>query len=274
MTSRWDRKGGVEKTSHAIMAVVAGLLAVCIIGFFFYKAHTGKAGHIDKTTFCRENIDSVTAVLIDATDELSVVQRTAIRNRIGQVKEGLPKYGRIDLYAIGEENQGMPRTLFSMCNPGTGADADAISENARLMKKKWTKEFSEKLDREIDRVMAAKAAAQSPIMEAIQAIALQSFGNTQTVRAEEKRLILVSDMIQHSTALSQFKGVAAGSFEKFAKTDGYRKVRADLTGVNVEIFYLHRTVAKNIQTPEHLTFWEQFIRDSAGRLTRFLPIEG
>jgi hypothetical protein len=51
-------------------------------------------------------------------------------------------------------------------------------------------------------------------------------------------------------------------------------MRPYLKGVEVEIFYIHRKTRRKIQGESHLSFWEQFIVESGGILTRVVPIEG
>lgn len=270
---RWDKGGRGHDPRHVAGAAAAVVFAAAVLGFFFYQSYAGKPPPVDKVTFCPEKIDSVTAVLLDATDELGVVQRAAIKSRLDEVKDGLPRRARIDVYAVDNADGRLPRAIFSMCNPGSGEDADALKENARLMKRRWTKDFGAKLSEELDRVLGSKAAKYSPIMESIQAVAVQSFGASATRDAHEKRLVVVSDMIQSVPQYNQYKA-GPSSFEAFARSEYFRKVRADLRGAEVEIHYLRRETSRAVQGKEHLMFWERYVRESAGRLVRFLPVEG
>jgi len=254
---------------YVIGTCVAVALGFAVFGFFFYQ-NMNKGPDIDKSTFCPNKVDSVTAVLIDATDEITAVQKVDIGNRLDAIKERLPKNGRIDLYALGEANNGLIRQLFSMCNPGTGQNANALTENARLMQRRWTRDFSAKLDDEMKKVMNVKDQPQSPIMEAVKAVAVQSFGGTATANADEKILVVVSDMIQFTNGYNQYKGV--GDFDQFTKGQYYQQVRTELRGVEVELIYIRRQTNRSIQNPEHVRFWERFFRASGGKVSHVAPI--
>lgn len=257
-----------------MLTVLCVLVGASLFGFFIYKSVGDAAPQFDKVTFCPPKVPSVTAVLVDGTDVFSAVQRAAIRSRLDAVKEVVPKRGRIDLYAIGEEQDGLPRALMSVCNPGTAEEADKFTENAALVKKRWTRDFSDKLDQELGNLLETKEAAISPIMEAVQAIAIQSFGAAETRDAVEKRFVIVSDLLQYTKEYSQYQGVKGDAFGAFSKSDYYRKVRPDLRGADVEILYVRRSTKNNVQGKEHLLFWEKFIDASNGHLVHYIPIEG
>lgn len=274
-SGRWDKRGKSSLHFKQIaLAAGAVALALMIFGFFAYKNLFDRPVKFDKETFCPEKIDDVTAVLIDATDTLSAVQRAAIHDRLDEIKDKLPKRARIDLYALGQDNDGMPHILFSMCNPGTGADADKLSENARLMKKHWTQDFSLKIEEELEALLNAKEAPNSPIMQSIQAVAIQSFGTSMVRDASSKQLVIVSDMIESTKEYSQYGGVKGETYGNFRKTDYFRKVQADLRHADVKILYVRRETKNHVQGNEHFQFWEKFIHDSSGRLHTFIPIEG
>jgi hypothetical protein len=273
--NRWDRRGKTGKnTSQFIAAGVIGTLAIAIFGFFIWKNVTSQKITVNSETLCPDKVESVTAVLLDATDELSAVQREDIRNRLDTIKNELSIQGRIDLYTLGDKRDNMARKLFSMCNPGSGKEVDALSQNPRLMKQRWIKDFSIKLDDELHKALAGKQASESPIMEAIKDVAVQSFGAAATVGAIEKKLILASDMIEFTSEYNQYRGGQSLNFDSFAKSAYYKKVRTDhLRGVDVQIFYVRRPTEKGVSgSKEHILFWEHFFRGSGGRLSHFAPI--
>ena len=273
--NRWDQRGRKRNnTGQFVAAGTVGFLGLAIFAFFIWQNVTSPKITVDKETLCPDKVESVTAVLLDATDELSAVQREDIRNRLDSIKEELPIHGRIDLYALGDNRDGMARKLFSMCNPGSGKEADALSQNPRLMKQRWTKDFSIRLNEELSRALAAKPSSESPIMEAIKDVAVQSFGAATTVGATEKKLIVASDMIQFTASFNQYQGGSNLDFDVFAKSAYYQKVRTDhLRGVNVDLFYVRRPTAKGVSgSKEHMLFWERFFRGSGGRLSLFAPI--
>jgi hypothetical protein len=123
-------------------------------------------------------------------------------------------------------------------------------------------------------VLVKREASASPIMEAIQAVAEQSFGGSQTREATEKKLIIVSDMLQYTDGYKQYGGIRPDEFERFSKTEYSRRVRADLKSADVEIFYVQRATKNAVQGTAHYLFWEKFIRNSGGRLDHIAPVAG
>jgi hypothetical protein len=87
-----------------------------------------------------------------------------------------------------------------------------------------------------------------------------------------KRLVVFSDLLQHSQSLSLYTEVPRA--EDFTRTEAYRKLRADLRDVDVEIFLIRRETKKRIQSPELIRFWEELIAAEGGRVSRYKPIEG
>lgn len=254
-------------------AIGLGALALLIIGFFLYQAVFNAKPPIDKVSLCPPRIDSVTAVLVDATDELSQVQRAAIESRIAELRDVLPVGGRIDMYLLNTD-KALPDVQFSKCNPGTGETASIIDQNPRLVQKKWEQDFSAKLAEVLAQLMTASPSDTSPILEAIQAISLRSFAQTETRGATSKNLIIVSDMIQHTPELSQFKAGPTLDAKFVERTEYFRKVKPNLRGAEVTILYIRRATRANAQGREHLAFWEAIIKTSGGRLVHFVPVEG
>jgi len=273
---RRDRRMGRKEKNVGQMAIAAVfcLLAFAIFGFFIWKNVSSPKIAYDKETLCSDKVESVTAVLLDATDELSAIQRQDIRNRLDTIKENLPTRGRIDLYSLGNKDHGMTRKLFSMCNPGSGKDADVLDANPRLLKQRWTRDFSTKLDDELNKALDAKQASESPIMEAIKDVAVQSFGAAASTDAFEKNLVIASDMIEFTSGFSQYQGGQALNFDVFEGSSYYQKVRTDhLRGVSVTVFYVRRPSAKSVSgSREHMLFWEHFFRGSGASLSHFAPI--
>lgn len=271
MASRKYRRPG---QSTNLLPIIVGtgilLLASAIVGFLIYKGFD-KGPSINKVTLCPDKVPEVISVLVDASDDLSAIQRADIQNRLDEVIETLPQFGRIDLYGMGIETDGIPRPLFSMCSPGTGEHADALTQNARLMRRKFKRDFGDKLAGELQRAMQVKHTERSPIMEAIKAVGIQSFGGT-TTRDADKSLVIISDMIHYTDQLNQYTGGPSVDFGKFERSEYYRQIRTELRGVEVSIYYIRRSTQKNVQNPKHLKFWELFFRESGGRVIHFAPI--
>jgi hypothetical protein len=82
-----------------LMLIFAGIIALGVTGLYFYnKSHVME---IDKKSLCpTSGATSVTALLIDATDNLSIQQKQAFSNAFQSLRESIPVHGRLDLYFI------------------------------------------------------------------------------------------------------------------------------------------------------------------------------
>ncbi len=87
-----------------------------------------------------------------------------------------------------------------------------------------------------------------------------------------KKLVIVSDMLQHTDGVSLYRGVP--DFDKFRKTEYYRRVRTDLGGVQCEILYVGRETKRGIQGAAHIKFWQLYFADQNGEITRVRMVEG
>lgn len=101
----------------------------------------------------------------------------------------------------------------------------------------------------------------SPIMETVQRVAVDRFSG-RAASSIPKRLIIISDMLEHTAAYSHYSGDL--SFERFRLSDTYHKVRTDLGGAEVIIKYVHRLRPGHSSTREHIEFWREWARDSNG----------
>jgi hypothetical protein len=121
-----------------------------------------------------------------------------------------------------------------------------------------------------DAVSAGKATS-SPIMETIAGIAATDLA-TPAARQAPRRLIILSDMLQHSDIASHYR--VQPVVEKFKNTANYNRVRVDLTGIDVTIFYIDRARSAGIAWDEHIKFWEQFFDAQGAVLERVRRIPG
>ena len=106
--------------------------------------------------------------------------------------------------------------------------------------------------------------ADSPIMEMIQAAAVRHFKNAP----EEipRRLLIISDMMQHSHGFSQYKSTI--SPRQFFSSRFYKSVEVPLDNVQVDILYVTRFNGSSAQDKGHRIFWaEYFTRQHAQSVT-------
>ena len=78
------------------------------------------------------------------------------------------------------------------------------------------------------------------------------------------RLILFSDMMQHSKNLSHYKTLP--SMQQFKKLRGFAEMDSKLSDVKVRLFYIRRTGLESKQTRDHYYWWTQVIEHAGGKV--------
>jgi hypothetical protein len=259
-----------ERTGRGlgIKAKIAGATAVAVIliggGAALALKSRAVAVPTDPVTLCptKRPPSEILVVLLDVSDKFSEPQRLQIQNHLARLRDSVPRFGLVEVYTVDRLRRRVTEPVSHLCNPGTGADLNRIYQNPELAKKKW-EGFATKLRSDLDRQIAAPALATSPIFEAIQATALRTFGKPE-YDGLPKRLIIVSDLLQHVPGgLSMYQGVP--SFESFKKAPYFSRVRSDLEGVSVLLYYLVRPTVKE-QDRKHIAFWESYFQAQGAEL--------
>lgn len=269
MARRANRKTRKDALGLVFLLLAAGVVLV-LLGFAASARFSRPA--VDPKTLCLSSgPESVTIIVVDATDRLDPLQREHVRILLDDLKKDVPRNGEIQLYSIGTSAQDLLRPELNICNPGTGADANPIFANRRHLQRQWQTKFSNRVDRVLSGLLSVQPSQTSPIMESIQAVALEGFAGDR-LKNVPKRLFIVSDMLQHTTGFSQYSGQT--TFDHFKRSEYYLKVRPTLKDVEVELYYIRRTDGFRGQGRMHIEFWEQFFADAGATLTHVVSIEG
>lgn len=252
----------------ALLLGVVIIVAISIgVVYWYLQQYTVK---LNPDTLCpKDGPLALTVILVDRTDRLNTVQREAIRVRLDEVRAQTPRHGRIALFSIGPTEQELLRPEADLCNPGAVTEASQVYQNIRRVEQRW-QTFNQRLAQAVETTVQSGEQPASPIMESIQSAALSTFA--RATPQMPKRLIVVSDLLQHSPALSLYQRLPR--FADFKTTEGFRQLRAPLAGVEVEILYLRRPTARSIQSKALIEFWQQYVGENGGLLTRIVSVEG
>lgn len=244
----------------------AGVIALVLIGIGVALSLKSQAVAVptDHATLCptKRSPSEIEVILLDVSDRFSEPQRLQIQNQLARVRDRIPRFGLVEVYTVERLGRRVTEPVAHLCNPGTGADLNRIYQNPELARKKWNG-FASKLGSDVDRQIEKPASRTSPIFEAIQATALRTFGKPE-YDGLPKRLVVVSDLLQNVPGgLSMYDGVP--SFESFKRTPYFSRVRADLEGVSVLVYYLARAGGTR-QGPAHLAFWKDYFQSQGAEV--------
>lgn len=215
---------------------------------------------------------AIHVIMIDQSDPISGQQSQQIREYLSGIKKHAAFGTRFDIYTFEGNTTDELRPKLSICAPGKPEEANELIENPERIKRVYDQKFSAQIDASLEKLLNASALPTSPIIESIRAASITSFGN-----ADDNlplHLTLISDMIQHSAAFSQFR--SESNFEQLSKSAAWPALMPPLRGAETEILYLLRDDAKRngkpIQNRGHQEFWEHLISSSGGQLASIRPL--
>lgn len=261
-SGRWQLAGGI--------GLIALVLVVLFAGFFIFYDTRQSHVELDKITNCPlSGPVSVTAVLLDTSDPMNLVQRTDLMNELETRLSVVPRFGALEIYAVAPLEDAKPEPLFRKCNPGRATEINSLTGNPTMVEREWRDGFREPVEKVLARMLSADEADTSPILESIQWVTINAL--TAPGRASvPRKLIVVSDFLQHTRNLSHYKGIP--DFVSVAATPFYRRVRAPLQDVSIEMLVLQRQVRRDPQAL--LTFWKSYFDAQGVKALRVVDLAG
>ena len=259
----WSTVGGIVLGAVAIVAVAALMLL------------RPEPVPRDPETLCPEAGPSrVTAILVDTTDRVGPTSRADILGRL----DDLAASSRADEMMVAYETSrvAVDGDLFpprlTVCNPGDPDAANPLISNPELIRRRLEEGFRRPLDLLFRELLDRDRADVSPLLENVQAISVTLFARRAHAEAP-KRLILVSDLMQHSEHLSLYRGSL--DYDAFDRTVGADALRTNLQDVEIEILFVQRREHERFDDARSLIeFWERWFEAQGGRLQRASRIDG
>jgi hypothetical protein len=252
----WSGLGGILLLVLAI--AVGGALA-----WFYFSAVPRPV--LDAQSLCPvTGPQGVTVVLVDTSDDLPETTRREVLGQLDDMITTLPPFYRLDIRVL--DIAGVrSRSLFSKCNPGDGAGLSEWTDNPRIARLRWIEDFRKPAVQAVKSSIAAAKAASSPLMAAIQDIAIDQFTGAASQNAR-KTLYIISDMIEYTRDYSQYPRAGDLSFARYKQSPAYLKFRTDLHGATVIIRYVTRQTGGQsvIDGTKHMEFWKEWVEENRG----------
>jgi hypothetical protein len=214
---------------------------------------------------------AITAILFDRTDPINDKQKLFLQNKLGLLRTSAQKFEEVDTYALENQGSGVINPLQQVCNPGKGEDLNSFTGNPAIARERWEKQFDTPLRLMMEEMQRGGGAKTSAIFEAVQSVSLQSFQRPNVAEAP-KKLVLVSDLLQFTKTMNLYKG--ALNYQAFRNTNEALRLRTNLAGVAIEIFFIKRTTQERI--PALINFWTDWFIDQGIEQARFkiFSVEG
>jgi len=266
--------GGGPAAKWAIASIVLAIALLAGAGGWLYVKSNELRVAADPDTLCRADgvLPEVTVVLLDLSSTLSDVQKLDVRNELARLRDTVPRFGRIEIFAVDDRAPRIVEPILRLCNPGRGDDMNELYQNPQLARQRWERDFASTLDGAIEKLLQMPESATSPIFEAIQAVALQTFDDPALDGVRNRRLVLVSDLMQNTPGhLRMYDGIPR--FDDFARTPYWLDVKADLENVDVTVLYLQRPASQRLWTSQ-VEFWSRYFDAQGASIERVLPLSG
>ena len=165
-------------------------------------------------------------ILVDTSDRISKEDGEMAFKRIEDWVREAPLLQKISIYGLPEKENQPPRKVGdTMCRPARGDEAKILYENPRYVDSLFRK-FLDKLNTVFSELLNREPAPQSPIVETLYHL----------VEPESKldSLVLVSDMLQHSSIASHYPSGNGDITEYCKKISNFSRVKS------IHVFYIIR----------------------------------
>jgi hypothetical protein len=205
---------------------------------------------IDPLTLCEVGKVSITtAILIDKTGGFTPSQKRIVRKAVKSEIDKLTIGERLSVYEIDlDEFKGLSKATFDSCLPNNGENANSFIENESMLRKKFNVNFLKKINSITSNFEEDSNAKTSPIIESLMDIStLYQIESKLTL----KKLILISDLLQHSKNLSFY-----GQRQQEINSAKGLSLIPDLSDVDIQVYWLQRKgTEKKIQNNDFLNWW-------------------
>ena len=254
---------------------ILGFAILGAVGLFMYQTHQSPT---NPKTFCPQSEEGlgITALVIDVSDKLTKSQTARLENELENISNVsaerpsafLEKGEKMLVYFVKPEGQDF-HPVFDLCHPGDIANRtwdEKATEGEFFAQRKWQKFKGEMMSDIAKEISNSSGADTSPIIETLQYVRDKHFPPSDLMDAATNyRIVLWSDMLQHSKETSHFQTL--GDSKAVLK-----RKPLNLDGVDVWIFYLVSEKYSDYQTGEHMTWWREIFSLSQARLKQIKPL--
>ena len=226
------------------------VLVIALIPRFLSKAY-------DPQTLCLLEVPLQTHVLIlvDRTDPLTPLQSVIFRKLLLRERAALRPHAKLSVFTVTDTTGVLEDQRFSMCSPGHREDANLLYENPQQVQRFFERRFEEPLDQVILDLTGAQVAPQSPIYQSLLKVLRRP---DFTWRVPQRRLILLSDLMEHTAAFSHYN---TSKFEIMLTLAPFL-APLDLDQVDLEVYYREFSFKLPDKAQKHQIFWEELFRAS------------
>lgn len=219
-----------------------------------------------------------TILLLDTSDPLSAQHQAELRRLLREMN---PEYEQqfgsdfyiapreeLVVYELAEDVSEL-RPSLRLCNPGENPNTwewwRELVEGRAIAMRRW-QQFGTSIESMFVNDESTTPQSSSPILEALGVI-VPLHAPSQRVMADASypiHLILYSDLLQHSDALSHYGPYPPA--ENLLDTPALRHLGTSLAGIEVSIYRLERSRDARWQTVDHYYWWTKLVEEFGGQV--------
>lgn len=237
-------------------SMIAAML-VSVFGLFAVAAFSAPPTTLADTNCRSDRRDPAhTIILIDQSDPFSANDIAWLQELVEAESRALPRHGRLTLMTPNAALAHEPRALVSLCSTGSPENANPLFSNPRMVEDTWRADFHTPIVETVNAALTNTVAPASPLGESLFAIADRA---DFQLRQRGRRLVIVSDLMQHS---EDFSFYASGADYGLYSQSPLAEYTPDLSGVDVIARIVPRQ-AYDLPIGEVKAFWRLYF-DAAG----------
>ena len=233
-----------------------GAMLACVFGVFALVAFNQPPAVMAENNCRVDRKDPAhTILLIDQSDPFNPNDLDWVRELVNDEARALPKYGKLTIMVPNATDPYNPKVLYASCSPGSAAAANPITQNPKMIEQDWQKKFYQPLVGTVEAALMEKEQPSSPLTEAIYTISDRADFQPQQAG---RRVVLMSDLMQHSAGFSFYK--------KGADYDAYlesklAETQPKLEGVDVVARIVPRQIY-DLPLADVKGFWRRYFDDA------------
>ena len=198
---------------------------------------------------CEADLPGLTQVFVDTTDRLSARQATALKKVVLDSLRPMVPGAMLEIGTLGASWNGLWTPSLSVCRPAMTARESDSGDTTRRLQHIFDKFIAPRLDVILNSLSNAPPAASSPVYEAI---AAQVAEGASLHAKGTRRLVVLSDFLQSVPGFAEPQNARLNA--KSVDLPNFARIRADLRGVEVQLYELDRGRARWLQTSGHRAF--------------------
>lgn len=249
------RKKKSKDWAGVFLLIVSGAVVLSALGAFLYFKNRNVAP------------EQFTVVLLDVTDNLSLTERQAVVNNFEENVLQAPSNTSFEVFRVQDISGSLLAPVGAAFTAVQGnTEANPLVSNPAQQRQQWLEGFKQPLMQALETAMSSGDADRSPIMESVQSVALTTLLKPNA-KASPRKLIIVSDLLQHTNEFSFYKAIP--SFSSLAIDPNYGKLKTNLAGVEVELWVLRNHTKDATKLAD---LWRRIIFDQGGTISKIVPI--